>query len=89
MTTFLEVSNGGTAEILGFKCYHSNDKNFEGPMFINNESNLQVLAGIHVNYCGTNYASWITEIKDGVRKDLKLENIKNGGMYYKGRSDKQ
>jgi len=80
--TWINTSNGGNTEMLGFHDYHSGGGSPKNPQFINNESTLQVFVNSWVAFSGTGYSVSVSETQNGITRELKGYNW--GGYYYKG-----
>ncbi len=80
--TWINTSNGGNTEMLGFHDYHSGGGSPKNPQFINNESTLQVFVNSWNAFSGTGYDVSVRETQNGITRELKGYNW--GGYSYKG-----
>ncbi|MGL4631103.1 MAG: glycosyl hydrolase family 28-related protein, partial [Leadbetterella sp.] len=79
--TWINTSNGGHTEVLGFLDYNSAGNSPISPEFINNESTLQVLPSSYLAFAGNGYATWVRETQNGVTRDFTTST---GNYYFKG-----
>jgi hypothetical protein len=82
--TWINTSQGGTTELLGFLDYHSGSSSLTVPQFINNESTVQILPASFLTFGSNTYEVSVRETQSGVTRDLT--GVGWSGYYYKGKN---